>query len=662
MPCRQHTDSIGSKSQIALEYSYRFKEASPDASIFWIYTSTGVNFEQAYSRVAASCGIPKSDDTGRNSLQIIKDWLEDYYPLKWLMIIDNVDSVETFFQKDLHGKPLVEYVPDSPNGFVLYTSRNRDIGVDLMHAEPIMIPSLNLDEAQLLIGRKLTSQSSHEDQLALLEELDYLPLAINQAVAYMTKRRKLIPEYLQIFRQSDSNRVHLLKHEFADHGRQDRRRESLAMTFMVSFDYIRTEHPKVAELLSIMSFYDRQGIRQSLLLHDESNRLQFQDSMGLLIAFSFVTDNFSRSADSTAESPASSPDHGEDTEERADNSMELSEAEDFELEGSKLDDSELDDTELGDSELEDLTDSSMMGVADNARSYNMHRLVQLATRAWLHENAANGGEKFAAEALQRLSQDVYKILDPYDSELDYTIRILPILPHCEALLAFDFSNKTEAVRLAQASLHHARAWGAFMNLKWSAEAEAAKSLAIREEILGPGSVEACRSMVLVAWSLLDHLEERPLNHQWTKIYEEAAGFLQRALEGFYSNLRDAAQYIFPCVRSYIVLLLYKGEEIESQAAELFQGVLGITEYSPHGMNEIYLQILSYLNAIPLIYSPYESGQLGFRDKVARKLWLRCMELFAQKFPNAETKSLVERVRAQAEANDRSEENKGYSPD
>ena len=47
------------------------------------------------------------------------------------MIIDNIDSAEAFFKEKVHGKPLAEYVPDSTKGSVLYTSRNRDIGVDL---------------------------------------------------------------------------------------------------------------------------------------------------------------------------------------------------------------------------------------------------------------------------------------------------------------------------------------------------------------------------------------------------------------------------------------------------------------------------------------------------------------------------------------------------
>jgi len=64
------------------------------------------------------------------------------------MIVDNVDEVQTFFKERLFGKPIVEYIPQSAKGSVLYTSRNGDIGVDLTaDRNPILIPSMEFKEA-----------------------------------------------------------------------------------------------------------------------------------------------------------------------------------------------------------------------------------------------------------------------------------------------------------------------------------------------------------------------------------------------------------------------------------------------------------------------------------------------------------------------------------
>lgn len=132
------------KSQIALEYAFRVRTNSPQTSIFWIYANSVLHFGEAYSKIAASCNLPGRDEPQRNVIQLVKDWLELKYPFKWLMILDNVDSIEAFCTQEVYGKPLVDYIPQSATGSVLFTSRNRDVGVDLtFDREPIMIPSMD---------------------------------------------------------------------------------------------------------------------------------------------------------------------------------------------------------------------------------------------------------------------------------------------------------------------------------------------------------------------------------------------------------------------------------------------------------------------------------------------------------------------------------------
>jgi len=47
--------------------------------------------------------------------------------------------------------------------------------------------------------------------------------------------------------------------------------ESLATSFIVSFDYIRAEYPKAADLLSTMVYLDRQMIFGKYLQSDGDN-------------------------------------------------------------------------------------------------------------------------------------------------------------------------------------------------------------------------------------------------------------------------------------------------------------------------------------------------------------------------------------------------------
>jgi len=105
----------------------------------------------------------------------------------------------------------------------------------------------------------------------------------------MAKRRKSIRQYLGIFRQNDSTKMRLLKHQFSDYGRETRQMESLATTFMVSFDYVRAEHPDAVRLLSMMSFLSPAVTTGEILHSKNADLLDLEDSIEILVTFSFIT-------------------------------------------------------------------------------------------------------------------------------------------------------------------------------------------------------------------------------------------------------------------------------------------------------------------------------------------------------------------------------------
>ncbi len=154
-------------------------------------------------------------------MQLVRDWLENRYSLEWLMVVDNVDDRTMFFeQRDdmTTDKCLVEYIPQGAKGSVIYTTRSRDIGVDLASGdEPIEVFPMEIDEGLLMLGDRVTRGSTREDQETLLGELAYLPLAISQATAYMVKRRRSIAEYIKLL-QDESTRTRVLDHRTLHHG------------------------------------------------------------------------------------------------------------------------------------------------------------------------------------------------------------------------------------------------------------------------------------------------------------------------------------------------------------------------------------------------------------------------------------------------------------
>ncbi|KAL8795964.1 MAG: hypothetical protein Q9195_001539 [Heterodermia aff. obscurata] len=172
-----------SKSQIALEYAYQQRNISTGLSVFWIHATNTARFVESFKRIAHECKIPGRDNPELDMLQLVRNFLEDKYECKWLMIVDNVDDRNMFFEDHSYrDKSLSEYMPQTALGMILYTTRNRDIAIDLDHSrDPIDVPSMNVHDARSLLFRA-RGESTEADEIKLLEELVYLPLAITQAV------------------------------------------------------------------------------------------------------------------------------------------------------------------------------------------------------------------------------------------------------------------------------------------------------------------------------------------------------------------------------------------------------------------------------------------------------------------------------------------------
>ncbi|KAK0105105.1 hypothetical protein ONS95_004532 [Cadophora gregata] len=274
------------KSQIALEYAYLRKERSPDA-IFWILASTTTRFEESYKQIAAEFQLPGRNDPHVDVLQLVRNWLEREYKQPWMMVVDNVDDNEVF-EKMTSGKSPFEYLPKIANAIILFTSRNRDICLNLVN-DPIIVEPLSRDFARKLLGDRTKGDSTDEEKDILLAELDHLPLAITQAASYMAKRNKSVPQYLLLFQDSERSRVKLLEHKFVDTGREARSLESIATTWLMSFEQIKSENPRAANLLFTMSLMSRQSIPTSLIKDENENLVDFEEAVGTLVAYSFVS-------------------------------------------------------------------------------------------------------------------------------------------------------------------------------------------------------------------------------------------------------------------------------------------------------------------------------------------------------------------------------------
>ncbi|EED11766.1 hypothetical protein TSTA_109450 [Talaromyces stipitatus ATCC 10500] len=99
------------------------------------------------------------------------------------------------------------------------------------------------------------------------ETIRFIPLAIVQAAAYISdpNRGRSVRQYLDEFQKSDRKKFCLLDHEEGQFRRDWEAKNSVLITWQISFYSIRQSRRSAANLLSLMSFFDRQGIPETRL-------------------------------------------------------------------------------------------------------------------------------------------------------------------------------------------------------------------------------------------------------------------------------------------------------------------------------------------------------------------------------------------------------------
>ena len=95
-PCRTLL-TIDSKSQIAIQYCYKYKSERPDSHVFWVHCGSVARFEQGYKEIARKLKLPGTQDPETDVVRAAFDWLSDEDNGSWRLVIDNADDLEIFF-------------------------------------------------------------------------------------------------------------------------------------------------------------------------------------------------------------------------------------------------------------------------------------------------------------------------------------------------------------------------------------------------------------------------------------------------------------------------------------------------------------------------------------------------------------------------------------
>ncbi|KAM7209901.1 kinesin light chain, partial [Rhypophila decipiens] len=262
------------KSQLAIECAYRVAAEQTDRWIFWIHAGTQARVEEGFRTIADTIKLPRRNQPKADIPQLVYSWLSNEQNGRWVIVLDSADDHDVFYKvnstristsDDAHGgRPFAAYLPQSRNGSILLTTRNKNLAFRLTGRRQNMIDvgPMSPKDALTLLEKKLGSLPDLGTATELIQALDFIPLIIIQAAAYIQARtpRTSLEKYLAEFRESESSKSRLLQYDAGDLRRDVGASNAIFATWQISFDHIRSKRPSAASLLSLMSFFDRQGI------------------------------------------------------------------------------------------------------------------------------------------------------------------------------------------------------------------------------------------------------------------------------------------------------------------------------------------------------------------------------------------------------------------
>ncbi len=277
------------KTQVAVEYAYRHADAY--AAVLWIDAGSLEGVSSSLRAIALVLHLLEHEEADEQQVRrAVVQWLNGHGG--WLLIVDQVCDVEL-----IRG-----VLPAARCGSILFTTRMRTLAL----AERVMtLESLMVEEGVALLVRRAgllaAAERLREEQLApseeaaareIVAELGGLPLALDQAGAYIAATQSSLSAYLRLLRSAPCT----LLREGDPHSGYPR---SLVETFERAFEDLERVSGAALAVLTVCAYLAPEAIPEAFFCAGSAylgapfedlaaNPLRFQAALRELLAGSLL--------------------------------------------------------------------------------------------------------------------------------------------------------------------------------------------------------------------------------------------------------------------------------------------------------------------------------------------------------------------------------------
>ena len=242
------------KTQTVVEYAYRYQQAYQ--YVLWVRAATRATLMADFVTIAGLLHLPEQDEQDQALVvAAVRNWLAQHSG--WLLIFDNADDL------NLSG----EFLPTRGEGHILLTTRAQATGTI---ADPIKVEKMGKEEGSLLLLRRSKilapgapldqpTQAERASAEAIVVMLDMLPLAIDQAGAYIEETGCSFADYLALYSIGRKELLGRRGQLASDHP------DSVVTTFSLIFQRVEQTNQAAAELLRLCAFLAPDAIPEEIL-------------------------------------------------------------------------------------------------------------------------------------------------------------------------------------------------------------------------------------------------------------------------------------------------------------------------------------------------------------------------------------------------------------